>query len=229
MKISVFGLDIQPQKYTYSCECFGKLVKKFNPQKASPFRVEFIEGEFEKTDAVVFDSKKKFDFVFMDFEKVEKRLERLPDEKERNFLMRVQKMLEKEMLLCDCQFDPQEEEFLKLLSFVTYKPSLGKESIEDINTLIKEVLDKAGVLLFYTVAKKEVRAWELKRGATVLDAAARIHSDLARGFIKADVVNCKEIDNFFNMAEARAKGLVKQVGKDYIMEDRDIIEVKFSV
>jgi len=62
-----------------------------------------------------------------------------------------------------------------------------------------------------------------------LEAAGKIHSDLKRGFIKAEVVNCRDLDNFFNWAEAKSKGFVKIVGKDYIMQENDIIEIRFNV
>ena len=69
----------------------------------------------------------------------------------------------------------------------------------------------------------------MKKGEIVLEAAGKIHSDLKRGFIKAEVVNCKDLDNFFNMAEAKAKGLVKLVDRDYVMRENDIIEIRFNV
>ena len=62
-----------------------------------------------------------------------------------------------------------------------------------------------------------------------LEAAGKIHSDLKRGFIKAEVTNCRDLDSFFNMAEARSRGFVKIVGKDYIVQKGDIIEIRFNV
>ncbi len=229
MKISTYGLDIQPGKYKYSCECFEKLIKKFEPKKVTNFTVEFVEQDFDKTEAVVFAADKKFDYVFIDLEKIEKRLTKTADEKEKVLLEKAQKILEQEQLLCDQPFSPEEKELLRTLAFVTYKPSLGLAEAGVMNDLIRGVLDKSETLLFNTAGKKEVRAWDVKKGDTIVDAAGRIHSDLARGFIKGDVVNCDQLDNFFNMAEARAKGLVAQVGKEYLMRDGDIIEIKFNV
>ena len=141
----------------------------------------------------------------------------------------MQALLEKETLLCDADFNEEQKVLLKNISPVTYKPCLGKPEVGQMDVLIKELLIKAGILLFFTAGEKEARAWELKKGSTIIEAAGKIHTDLARGFIKADVVNCSELDKFHNMAEARAKGLVKTVDKNYIVEDSDIIEIKFSV
>lgn len=229
MKISTFELDITPCKYKYTCEWYDKLVERFSPQKTTPYSVEFIEADFDRSEAVVFNLDKKLDFVLIDLEKIEKRLARVTDEKERYLLEKAAKILETEKLLCEVEFSPEEHAILKTSAFVSYKPCIGKKSVEDINSLIAEVIEKSGVLLFFTAGKKEVRAWDIKKGQTALDAAARIHSDLARGFIKAEIVNLGKIDDFFNMNEARSRGLVKVVDRDYIMEPGDIIEVRFNV
>lgn len=229
MKVATFGLDITPAKYKYNCEEFTKLVKKFSSKKETPYTVEFVGEDFVKADAVVYNSNKKLDFIFTDLEKIENRLLRAQD-KEKEFILRLQGILEKETLLCDDNYNEEEKTLLKTLAPVTYKPCLGKsEPPADMNILIKELLAKANLLLFFTAGEKETRAWELKKGSNIVEAAGKIHSDLARGFIKADIINCSELDKFHNMAEARAKGLVKTVDKDYIVQDADIIEIKFSV
>lgn len=230
MKVSIWDLSITPGKYKYETGCLDKLARKFTPGKLTPYTVEFVEGEFDKTDAVVFNINRKFDFVFMDLEKIDKRLSRVQDEIEKNLLNRARELLEKETLLCDIEFSAPEAALLKPLSLVSYKPGVGIEvPAADINGVIKRVLDKSSTLLFYTAGKKEVRAWDVKKGQSILEAAAKIHSDLARGFIKAEVINCSQLDSFFNMAEARSLGLVLTVDRDYIMQEGDIIEVRFSV
>ena len=231
MKIFNLGLDIEPGKHKYKSEEFKKLVEKFSPQKVSPYSVEFIDTEAESSDAIAFDINKRLDLVLIDLEKIEKRLLRSEDEKEKELLARAQKVLEEEKLLCDIEFSNEEAEILKLLQLVTYKPCLGADSpqIDKPDEVIRKVMDKAGILLFFTAGKKEVRAWGLKKGESILEAAGKIHSDLKRGFIKADITKIRDLDNFFNMAEARAKGLVKIVDRDYIVQEGDIIEIRFSV
>lgn len=229
MKVASYGVDLQPGKYKYKCKEFNDLVEKFSPQKTVAFGVECIGEDLEKADAIIYAPEKKFDFTFIDLEKIDKRLERTDDDKEKEFLKKCQKLLEEETLLCDVDFDAQEVDFLKPLAFVTRKPSVAIEDTSDINTVIKKVLDISKTVLFFTAGKKEVHAWDLKKGQTALDAAGTIHSDLARGFIKAEVVNISQLDNFFNMAEARSKGLVKMVDKGHVIEHGDIIEIRFNV
>ena len=229
MKVANFGLNIEPGKQKYTCECFEKLVKKFSPKKITPYVVEFIGEDYTRADAIVFDSNKKLDFIFIDLEKIENRQAKTADEKEKEFLKKITASLEKENLLCDQTFELEEKDFLKNIMPVTFKPCIGKTEASDINGLIDDILKKSQTLLFFTAGEKEVHAWEVKKGSTIVDAAGKIHSDLARGFIKGEVIECKDLDNFYNLAEARARGFAKSVDGDYIMQEGNIIEIKFSV
>ncbi len=229
MKIFNFGLDIEPGKHKYKGEYFDKLVEKFSPPKQTPYTVEFITDEIERAEAVVFAKAKKLDFILIDLEKIEKRLQRCEDEAEKALLVKAQGLLEQETLLCDAEFSDSDKETFKLLQLVTIKPSLAKEAVDNLDDLISEIIEKSGLLLFFTVGPKEVRAWSLTKGEPVLEAAGKIHSDLKRGFIKADITSCKDLDSFFNMAEARSRGFVKTVDRDYIVEPNDIVQIKFNV
>jgi len=229
MKIFNFNLNIEPGKYKYKGPYFDKLVEKFSPQKVSPYMVEFIDADMEKADGIVFDIAKKTDLVLIDLEKIENRLSRVEDEKEKALLERVGKILEEEKLLCDFEFSEEEGVMLRTLQLVTYKPSLGKAEAGDINELIKEIMDKAGMILFFTLGKKEVHAWGLKGGESVLEAAGKIHSDLKRGFIRAEVTNCRDLEGCFNLAEAKSRGFTKVVDREYIMQANDSIDIKFNV
>ncbi|MCK9573811.1 MAG: DUF933 domain-containing protein [Candidatus Omnitrophica bacterium] len=229
MKIATFGLSIEPGKQKYTCESFEKLVKKFSPKKISPYVAEFIGEDFAKADAVIFDSSKKLDFIFIDLEKIENRQMKTADEKEKEFLKKITASLEKENLLCDQEFSEEEKNFIKNIMPVTFKPCIGVNEVSDMNSLIDAVLKKSQTLLFYTAGEKEVHAWEVKKGSTIVEAAGKIHTDLARGFIKGEVIDCKDLDSFFNLAEARARGFAKSVDRDYIMQEGNIIEIKFSV
>ena len=229
MKIFNLGLEIEPGKYKYKLEWADKLIEKFSPQKISLYSVEFVDNEPELADAIVFEQNKKLDLVVIDLEKIEKRILKTEDEVEKAALIKAQNFLEEEKLLCDGEFTSGEVETFKLLQLVTSKPCLGVNEVSDTNELIKELINKAGVLLFFTAGKKEVHVWSVEKGENILEAAGKIHSDLKRGFIKADIANCKDLDSFFNMAEAKSRGFVKIVNRDYIVEEGDIIEIRFNV
>ena len=86
-----------------------------------------------------------------------------------------------------------------------------------------------GLFSFFTAGEDECRAWTLRRGATAVDAAGTIHSDLARGFIRAEVISYEDLMACGNTAEARKRGLLRSEGKTYQVRDGDVIEVLFNV
>jgi ribosome-binding ATPase len=86
-----------------------------------------------------------------------------------------------------------------------------------------------GLFSFFTAGEDECRAWTLRRGSTAVDAAGAIHSDLARGFIRAQVIGVDELLEAGSMAEARKHGTLRQEGRDYRVADGDVVEVLFNV
>lgn len=95
--------------------------------------------------------------------------------------------------------------------------------------LLKRILDVSGQMLYFTAGEKEVRTWMLRQGGTALEAADNIHSDLARGFIRAEVMECADLVRLGSEREIKAKNLLRQEPKDYVVRDGDILHVRFSV
>ncbi len=98
-----------------------------------------------------------------------------------------------------------------------------------LDKVIKKSYDLLGLMSFLTAGEPEVRAWTIKKGTKAPQAAGKIHSDIERGFIKAEVISFDDLMNSGNMVQAKEKGLVRQEGKDYIMQDGDIVLFKFNV
>ncbi len=89
--------------------------------------------------------------------------------------------------------------------------------------------DLMGLQSFFTVGEDEVRAWEVKRGATAVEAAGVIHTDLAKGFIRAEVVHYDDLVALGGLAHARATGKLRQEGKTYVVVDGDVLNIKFNL
>ena len=98
-----------------------------------------------------------------------------------------------------------------------------------LNTLIKKSYDLLGLMSFLTAGEPEVRAWTIKKGTKAPEAAGKIHSDIQRGFIKAEIISYDELIKEGSMTQAREKGMVRQEGKEYVMQDGDIVLFKFNV
>ncbi len=98
-----------------------------------------------------------------------------------------------------------------------------------LDKVIKKSYDLLGLMSFLTAGEPEVRAWTIKKGTKAPQAAGKIHSDIERGFIKAEVVSYKDLIQEGSMVSAKEKGLVRSEGKEYVMQDGDIVLFKFNV
>ena len=101
----------------------------------------------------------------------------------------------------------------------------GRSALDEVATRLKGALD---LILFFTGGDKEARAWTLRRGQTALEAAATIHSDIARGFIRCEVIRWNDLVEGGSRAEVARRGLQRLEGKDYVVEDGDVLNIRFS-
>ena len=106
--------------------------------------------------------------------------------------------------------------------------ALGLEE-SGLDKVIKKSYDLLGLMSFLTAGEPEVRAWTIKKGTKAPQAAGKIHSDIERGFIKAEVVSYDDLIREGSMVSAKEKGLVRSEGKEYRMQDGDIVLFKFNV
>ena len=95
--------------------------------------------------------------------------------------------------------------------------------------LIETSYQTLGLISFLTIGKDEVRAWTLRSGTTAVEAAGTIHSDLERGFIRAEVMTFDDLERLGSEREVKAKGLARLEGRDYIVQDGDILNIRFGV
>ncbi len=98
----------------------------------------------------------------------------------------------------------------------------------DIARVLKMLLDVSGQMLFLTAGEKEVRTWIVEKGGTALDAAAAIHTDMAKGFIRAEVMKAEDLIRLGSEREVKAANLVRREPKDYVVQDGDIFLFHFS-
>ena len=98
-----------------------------------------------------------------------------------------------------------------------------------LNKMISLSYDLLQVQSFFTVGEDEVRAWETKIGATAQESAGEIHTDLMRGFVRAEVVAYEDLISLGSMAEAKSKGKFRLEGKEYIVKDGDIVHIRSSL
>jgi hypothetical protein len=103
----------------------------------------------------------------------------------------------------------------------------GKPSALD--EVVRRLRDELDLVTFFTAGEKETRAWPLRRGQTALDAAAAIHSDIARGFIRCEVVDWAELVEAGSHAEVARRGHQRLEGKTYVVRDGDVLNIRFNI
>ena len=112
---------------------------------------------------------------------------------------------------------------------IAFLQEMGIEST-GLDKLIKASYELLGLISFLTDGKKECRAWTIRKGTKAPQAAGKIHSDFERGFIRAQVIAYKDLEDAdFNYAAVKAKGLQRTEGKEYVVNDGDVIEFLFNV
>ena len=98
-----------------------------------------------------------------------------------------------------------------------------------LDKLIRSSYALLGLISFLTAGSDECRAWTIKKGTKAPQAAGKIHTDFERGFIRAEVIAFEDMKSCGTMAAAKAKGLVRSEGKEYVMKDGDIVNFLFNV
>jgi hypothetical protein len=102
-----------------------------------------------------------------------------------------------------------------------------QESVLD--RAIKRSYSLLHLISFFTVLNEEVRAWPLRRGLPALEAAGTVHTDMKKGFIRAEVLSFEQLKQYGSVHEVRQKGLVHLEGKEYVVKDGDILQFRFNV
>lgn len=115
-----------------------------------------------------------------------------------------------------------DEEKIEFLSMIGLEES-GTDKV------IRDSYRTLDLISFLTTGEMESRAWTIKAGTKAVDAAGKIHSDISRGFIKAEIVSYDDLVNSGSLLSAREKGLLRMEGKDYIMKDGDVVNFRFNV
>ena len=104
-----------------------------------------------------------------------------------------------------------------------------REGESALDEVVRRLFEALGLITFFTAGEKEARGWTLRRGQTALEAAASIHTDIARGFIRCEVVRWNDLVETGGYAEAARRGLQRLEGKTYEVQDGDVLTVRFNV
>ena len=230
MKIAILGLNFTIGKKYLEDERLKELTQLLKPQKTTPIQIEILDSShLTDADALILKEDLKEDIIIMDLEKIETLISKETNHKD--LLTKLKGFLEKEKFLNEISFSLEEEKNISTFNLLTFKPvSLMKEEDQQLlNQKIKELYYKSKRICFFTANQRELRAWEIKEETTAYTASGLIHSDIQKGFIKAEVINYTTLKEIGDLNQAKGKGLVRLEGKDYIIQDGDLIYFRFNV
>ena len=230
MKIGYRKLDLPQGKMKYDDKLFVGLAEKFQPAKVSPYYFEFLPGDYEAADIIAIAADDILDLLILDMEKIESRLSRTENTSEKEALAKCLAQLEDQKPICDLSLNDAERAIVGELGLLSFTPTLVcGDASPDANIVCRDGMAKAGMMFFYTVGKQEVHAWLIEKGTDAVTCAGKIHSDLARGFIKAELVSCDDMMTAHNLQDARSKDLTKLVDRDYVIPVNCILDIRFNV
>ena len=229
MIIGFTGIELPQGKIKFHDQKLITLVNKDNPKKISPYFFEFVLDDFIQSFAIIVPKDKILDILIYDMEKIENRIQRTSNAIEAKLLGKCMNSLEQEIPLCDVVFDDTSKTMLDLLSLASMKPIVLLKDNEDVNDIISMTIDKADYMFFYTSGIQESHAWFVPQGSEIITCAGNIHTDLARGFIKGDVVKYQDYLEHHNFNECKTKGVSNMVDKDYIVNPNEVIEIRFNI
>lgn len=231
MKIAHKGLNLPQGKIKYHDGIFVDLVEKFQPAKVSPYYFEILpEEDYESADIIAIANEYVLDLLILDMEKTEGRLSRTDDPTETAVLEKCMLQLEDQKPICDLSMGNSERAIVRALNLLSFKPTMiYKNTSTDVNIVCRDGMDNAGMMFFYMVGNEEVHAWLVEKYTDAVTCAGKIHTDLSRGFIKAELTSCEDMMTSHNIREARTRKLTKLIDADYVIPMNSILDIRFNV
>lgn len=229
MKIFVQGADLRG-RYELADAALDALAERYRSARRTCFNADFDQEQRRRADCFLIGAEELLDWMLEDTEILERNL--YGDPARTGLLQRALEALERERPLNRETFTEEERSHLRGLNLATLKPGAviaGAPPDDELQRLVRRLHRELGRVFFYTAGKSEARVWEVAADAPVTAAAGQIHSDLERGFIRAEVFNVAALSQFRTPQEARTKGLLQIVDRSYRIAAGDVIDVKFNV
>ena len=232
MKICLLGISgIPAGKFNVKDSRLDQVHKLVDADKKTYVQVDLVpEKEVADTDAILVSPDQKPDLILKDWEFVETRLSRDPGEEEGAALRKLKDVLEKEEFAFKAGLSEEEIKLISAFNLLTLRPVMVAPSADAgaVDGLMLELLHQSGHICFLTVGGKENRAWLIRRKTTAWEAASAIHSDLQKGFIRAEVISFEDFIQAGGETQAKRAGKMRLEQKEYVMQDCDITNFRVN-
>lgn len=181
-------------------------------------------------DAIVVTADSVLDLILQDLEFVETRLGHEPADSEKAVLRRMQADLEAGRCLSACNYTEADWAAVNASGLVTRKPVViaTGEEVNQLDALLVRAVAAAGWISFLTVGGSENRAWLIRRGTTAWEAGGAIHTDIQKGFIRAEIMGWDDFIAAGGETQAKRAGKLRLELKQYVMQDYDLVNFRFN-
>ena len=188
------------------------------------------EDKLSDADAILTTREGLPDLILKDLEFVETRLGRNPPEAEQAALLKLKATLENERCASAAALTSEESQAVVAHNLCTNRPVIVAEAGElpEPDALFVRALREAGYISYLTVGGKENRAWPIRRGATAWEAAGAIHSDIQKGFIRAEIISYADFIQAGGETQAKRAGKLRLETKTYVVQDYDLVNFRFN-
>ncbi len=232
MKVALFGItEIKLGKHNLKDPRLDQADTLVEADKKTYAQVDVIgEDQLLEADAILATQASQADLILKDLEFVETRLGRDPQPGERTALEKIKSLLESEKFLFSSSLAPEELQAVAAHNFFTAKPTVVGTSAElqEPESLLLRAFAEGGYICFLTVGGKENRAWPIRKGTTAWEAAGTIHTDLQKGFIRAEIISFAEFIEAGGETQAKRAGKQRLETKQYVMQDYDLTNFRFN-
>ena len=232
MKIALFGLTgIKTGKHNLKDPRFDEADRLVEADKKTYAQVDVVgEDQLIDADAILVSVEGRADMILKDLEFVETRLGRDPQPAERAVLQRIQTLLESEKFIFGSELTAEDLQAVAAHSFFTNKPITvaAREELRNPEALLLRAFADAGYICFLTVGGKENRAWPIRKGLTAWESAGTIHTDIQKGFIRAEVIGFADFLAAGGETQAKRAGKLRLELKQYIVQDYDLLNFRFN-
>jgi hypothetical protein len=232
MKIALFGISqIKLGKHNLKDPRLDIAHKLVEADKKASAQVDVMgEESLLEADGILATQESKADLILKDLEFVETRLGRDPQPAEKAALEKIRGVLEAEQFLFNSSLAPADLEAVAAHSFYTAKPITVATTAElsDTDPLMLRAFAESGYISFLTVGGKENRAWPIRKGISAWEAAGTIHTDIQKGFIRAEIIAWEDFEENGGETGAKRAGKQRLEMKPYIMQDYDVVNFRFN-
>lgn len=205
--------------------------KLVEADKKTYAHVEVVgEDEALTADAIVASPDGRLELILKDLEFVETRLARQPTAAEQIVLEKIKARLEGEQIIAQAGLTPEELQAVGAHAFITAKPVVLAEAadVAKFDEFLPRVLSESGYISFLTVGGPENRAWLIRKGTTAAEAGGAIHTDIHKGFIRAEIISYSDFIAAGGEKQAKHAQKLRIETKTYVMQDYDLVNFRFN-